>query len=511
MRNCFVLAGFTAALLAGRADASGFFDANQDAVRADLEYLINSRVLNVPVTTWPMPIDEIHDAVAEVSDAGLGASEVAALNRLKAKLDVFDTPDDDAVTLAVANRPPLFRQNEPLPREKGMATLEGGRDYGRFTVHLAGTAASREQESDSGIPVDRQRIRLDGTYVSAHWGNWIWSAGELARSWGPSQHDAIELSNNARPIPSFGVDRLSSHAPNSRWLSWIGPWRFSLFLGKEETNRDDVRGPLFGGARITFKPFKKVEIGLSRTSQFCGQGRQCGFNTFKNLLFGNTNTNTSANLTKATDPGNDEAGFDIRLTSPIGHLPYAITAQMIGEDQQGGIPFKYLGQFGFNTWKSFDNGSAFFLDLQYSNTTCSFTSSDPNVGCAYHHYIFDKEGYRYKGKVIGSTWQGDAEVMAAYLKWITASGTEIRLNLRHGQLNRFDYPDPYNVVAPRKRNLDGVDLEIKYASQYWGEFRAGAGMDRIKNTSPTSLADGDTAYGKSTNAPRLFLIWRHRI
>jgi hypothetical protein len=388
--------------------------------------------------------------------------------------------------------------------------VEGGRDYGGFTIHLAGTVASREPQ-EGPIRIDRQQFRIDGSYAAAHWGNWIWSLGEIPRSWGPSQHDAVELSNSARPMPALGVDRLSSHAPYSRLLHWIGPWRFSLFLGKEENNRDDVSHPLFAGARIVFKPFNKVEIGMSRTSQFCGQGRRCSFTTFKDLLVGSTNTGTSAGLTTATDPGNDEAGFDLRLLSPIGHLPYAITAQMIGEDQQGLVPFKYMGEFGFNTWKSFDNGGTLFLDLQYTNTTCSFTRSDPNIGCAYHHYIFNKEGYRYKGNVIGSTWQGDAEVMAAYLKWVYASGAEIRLNLRHGQLNRFDYPDPYNLVAPGKRNLDGADLEVRYSSQYWGDFRAGAGVDRLKNTSPSSLAAGDPSYGVTHDTPRFFLTWRHRI
>jgi hypothetical protein len=59
LRNFFVLAGIVMLAAAGRADASGFFDADQDAVRADVEYLINLGILHMPVTTWPMPIDEI--------------------------------------------------------------------------------------------------------------------------------------------------------------------------------------------------------------------------------------------------------------------------------------------------------------------------------------------------------------------------------------------------------------------------------------------------------------------
>ena len=479
--------------------ASGFFDADQDAVRADVEYLINAGALHVPVSTWPMPIDEVHDAVASVDDAGLSASESAALSRLKRILDIYDTQDDDAVVAAVSVHPTRFRQNEPIPREDASVGITTGRDFGRFTFHLAAGASSRGPKDT--IPVDRQRFRIDGSYASMQWGNWIWSVGEMARSWGPSQHDSLVLSTNARPIPSIGLDRLSSRAPTSRWLQWIGPWRMSLFLGSLEHDRDDVRDPLFLGARVTFKPLRDLELGLTRTSQVCGRGRQCNLQTFKNWLIGNTNTNTSAGLTNATDPGNDMAGFDLRWVSPIGHLPYAFYAQMIGEDQQGGVPFKYLGEFGIDTWKSFTAGSVLHVNVEYSNTACSFTRPDPIYDCAYRHYIFNRDGYRYKDRIIGSSWEGDAEVLTLNLRWVAPAGNEWQLHARHGQLNRGKISDIHNIDAPTRRDLNGVDIEYRFSAADWGDFRTGIGIDRLKNP----------AAGTTTDTGRWYLMWRHRI
>jgi hypothetical protein len=493
------VAGIVAALLAVRCEASGFFDADQDAVRADIEYLVNAGVLHIPVSTWPMPIDEVHDAVATVDDAALSAGESSAVSRLKLVLDRYDTPDDDAVSAAVSVHPTRFRQNEPLPREDASIGITAGRDYGRFTVHLAASANSRGPKDS--VPVDRQRFRIDGSYASMQTGNWLWSVGEMARSWGPSQHDSLILSTNARPIPSVGLDRLSSRAPQSRWLRWVGPWRLSGFLGSLEHDRDDVRDPLFVGARFTFKPLHNLEVGLTRTSQVCGRGRQCNLKTFKNWLFGNTNTGTSAGITTATDPGNDMAGADVRWTSPIGHLPYAVYAQMIGEDQQGGVPFKYLGEFGADMWKAFDSGNVLHVNLEYSNTACSFTRKDPIYGCAYRHYIFSRDGYRYKDRIIGSTWEGDSEVTTLNLRWVKRSGDEWQLHARHGQLNRGGSANNYDVAAPTKRNLDGVDIEYRYSSKEWGDFRTGVGIDRLK----------DPLAGKSADTGRWYLIWRHRI
>ena len=492
-------AGIVAALLASRCEASGFFDADQDAVRADIEYLINAGALHIPVSTWPMPIDEVHDAVASVADAGLSAGESAALSRLKRVLDIYDTPDDDAVAAAVSIHPTRFRQNEPLPREDASIGVTAGRDYGRFTVHVAASISSRGPKDT--VPVDRQRLRIDGSYLSMQTGNWIWSVGEMARSWGPSQHESLTLSTNARPIPSVGLDRLSSRAPQSRWLRWVGPWRFSGFLGSLEHDRDDVREPLFVGARFTFKPSRNLELVLTRTSQVCGRGRQCNLKTFKNWLFGNTNTGTTAGIKAASDPGNDEAGFDLRWTSPIGHLPYAIYAQMIGEDQQGGVPFKYLGEFGVETWKAFDSGNVLHLNLEYSNTACSFTRKDPIYDCAYTHYIFNKDGYRYKGYIIGSSWEADAEVSSLNVRWVQRSGNEWQLHARHGRLNRSLYTNIYNIAAPTRRDLSGIDIEYRFSSSEWGEFRTGLGLDQLK----------DPAVGKTTDTGRWYLMWRHRI
>ncbi len=486
-------------LMADVSCASGFFGAEQDAVRADLEYLVNERVLQLPLSTWPMPIDEIHDAVAAVDPQTLSAAPQAAVERLRRLLDVYDTPEDDEVRAGIAVHPTRFRQNEPLPREDAGIGVNAGRDHGRLTAHLSLSLNSRPPAS--GIPVDRQMVRLDGSYLSLTTGNWIWSVGALARSWGPSQNDSLILSTNARPIMSVGLDRLSARPPEWRFMRWLGPWRFSIFLGRMDSERTDIQSPLFGGARFTFKPTKKLEIGLSRTSQFCGRGRPCNFTTFKNLLLGNTNTGTSANITTANDPGNDMAGFDVRLSSPIGHLPYAIYAQMIGEDQQGGVPFKYLGEAGVDVWHNFASGDRLQFNVEYANTACSFTRSPPIYDCAYRHYLFNKDGYRYRGRIVGSTWEADAEVVTAHVKWTRRSGDEWRLQARHGTLNRGAITDVFNADAPLKRKLDGIDLEYRVDAGEWGNFRSGVGMDRLS----------DPAAGKTTRTGRWFLQWSHKI
>ncbi len=132
-------------------------------------------------------------------------------------------------------------------------------------------------------PDDDKSVRLDGTYGSMRLGNWLLTAGGLDRWWGPGWDGSLLLSNNARPIPAIALDRESSRPFESKWLSWIGPWRFSTFMGRMEEHREDRDHPWLFGTRLSFRPFANIKIGsvhpfrgfefaLERTAQWCAEG-----------------------------------------------------------------------------------------------------------------------------------------------------------------------------------------------------------------------------------------------
>ena len=144
-----------------------------------------------------------------------------------------------------------------------------------------------------------------------NWGNWLISANTLDRWWGPAHESSLILSNNARPMPTVMVERAEARAPGVSWLSWLGPYRFSFGISQMEDDREDVDSPLFMAWRVVFMPFKKIELGFSRTAQFCGEGLPCDLETFGNMLAGNDNVGFDA--TEEDEPGNQMAGFDHSL------------------------------------------------------------------------------------------------------------------------------------------------------------------------------------------------------
>jgi hypothetical protein len=65
----------------------------------------------------------------------------------------------------------------------------------------------------------------------------------------------------------------------------------SLLWGFMEEERA-VPNAQFLGFRAAFRPLSSLEIGISRTAQWCGDERPCDLDTFWNLLVGNDNAVT---------------------------------------------------------------------------------------------------------------------------------------------------------------------------------------------------------------------------
>ena len=94
-----------------------------------------------------------------------------------------------------------------------------------------------------------------------------------------------------------------------------------------------VNDALLFGIRGSIRPVSGLEIGISRTAQWCGDDRPCDFSTFVDLLIGNDNR--GVNVSPDDEPGNQLGGFDIRYSLPR-QIPIAAYMQWIGEDGRGG-------------------------------------------------------------------------------------------------------------------------------------------------------------------------------
>lgn len=469
LRKRACIAGLLAfAAMGGHAGDAGWFDAGDTQLRMDLQLLNDAEIIRYPVNQWPIPRAGVQYALADAKEHfATNAAVKAALERVRARA----TPArrlDFAIGIS-AGEPGLMRDFDTLAREEGDLGAELTYDKGRFAVGLDVAMVAN--------PTDGDELRADGSHATVRWGNWLLSANLLDRWWGPGHTGSLILSNNARPMPTFMVERAEARAFESVWLNWLGPWRMSFGIGQLENSRQDIDSPLFMAWRVVVMPFRKIELGFSRTAQFCGKQLECNLDVFGNMLAGNDNVGIDA--TEENEPGNQMAGFDIRWNSPLGSFPYAIYAQYIGEDESSYLPAKYLSQLGVEMWKPMVDGGILLGFLEYTSTTCSANSGrGPYYGCAYNQGLFNIEGYRYKGRVIGYTSDRDAENWALGASWQATDGELWTATARTSRLNRAT-EDFRNTVAQLPTAYDS--LELGWKGRLFGQhLRVDVGAESIE-------------------------------
>jgi len=474
--------------VSGGATAEPWIAPGDVRLRHDIQMLSDAGLLTGPSVSWPIGWSHVARELAHIDTATLTAGQQAAVGRLRALAQRAMRAGDIGLNagLAGAVDPTQLRTFEDAPREEGEATLSADWLGSRFAWKLSATVVAD--------PDDDQTFRPDGSYVAMSLGKWMLSAGYLDRWWGPGWEGSLILSNNARPLPTIAFDRNEPTPFETKWLSWLGPWRLSTYMGQYESDRD-YENPLMWGLRMEFRPHPTLQVGVSRTAQWCGDGRPCGLDTFWDLLVGNDNRDDD--LTVDEEPGNQLGGFDVRWSWPGGRVPLALYAQGIGEDEAGVMPSKYVGLFGAEMWGDVAGGS-WRAHVEYADTACDFLNDPPEFGCAYTHGIYTS-GYRYRGRVQGHSMDADGESIGVGLLFIERAGHRWDLLVRNQKINRAGAA-PGHSLADAPTGVQDVSLthERAYA---WGNITLSLGFSDVDSTGTTVLEDG----------VRGFVSWRHAL
>lgn len=455
-------------------------------LRSDLQLLDDAGAIDIPLTSWPLSWNDIRRSLANVDSASLSESSWAAYDRLKRQAGRETAIGEPGFRIAAsaASNPRVIRSFEDTPREEG--ELAAGVVWAgeRFALNLDASLVSD--------PFDEDEIRPDGTYLGLSLGNWMLSAGWQERWWGPGRDGSLILSSNARPIPAFAIQRKSSAPFGSKWLSWIGPWSLATFMGQLDDERA-VDDALLFGLRINFKPLDGLEIGLSRTAQWCGDGRPCGFSAFVDLLVGNDNR--GVNVNPEDEPGNQLAGLDIRFALPQ-NIPLALYMQWIGEDSRKGGPEigSWLRQFGIEHWGSLGS-LQHRTHLEVSDTKCregglGFSETKPD--CGYEHSIY-QTGYRYNSRSIAHGMDGDGLSYSLGSTLVQSEGHSWNLSLRYVEINRAGMPGTRHTLSATPQEL--TDLQLTHdRTTGLGRFHIGLGLSRLDDEISGDSSDDVVAF-----------------
>ena len=477
--------------LAGTAHAGPVIAPGDVGLRHEIQLLADYGVIRGPVTTWPLAWDAVESDLRRSKDEEmiLPVAVERARDRLLARAERESQRGKHRVKgrLAVAEKPIVIRGFADTPREEGELSA-GYSWFGDYlTVDLNVTGVDN--------PADGEDVRPDGSLIALELGNISIAASTMDRWWGPGWDGSQILSNNARPIPSLTIDRNRTDAFKTKWLSWLGPWDFSFIAGQMEEERV-VPNARFLGFRFAFKPHHSLEIGISRTAQWCGDGRPCDLDAFLDIVFGRTNPDDDPQSI-ADNPANQLAGFDIRWTNMWFGTPLSFYAQATAEDEAGGFPSRYMVQGGIESSGYIRSRWSYRWFAEFTANSCDALKSSVLYGCAYEHDIYDS-GYRYYGRVVGHGAEADARIGSLGIILTTTESTTWQFLFRAGDLNK-EGKSRGNTLTKTEQELASADIQFGISTKL-GHFELGVGFQQLE----------DAISGVQTEDTRAFLSWTSR-
>jgi hypothetical protein len=263
-------------------------------------------------------------------------------------------------------------------------------------------------------------VNLEGSYAAGILAGQILYVGQLGHWWGPGQDGSLIWSTAGLAIPGVGLRRAEETPFETRWLSWVGPWSYEIFLGRMQHNVL-VPGTRVFSMRLQAQPLPGLELGASRLIHW---GGSIGDNSFSSLA--------DAFLGRSNDPGdvnNEIAGFDARYTWLPGGNPLSVYGQFIGEDEAGKLPTKYLSQVGAE-YKHMLGTARLHWHLEAADTMTGrlFGLQSGRPGIAYSHSQY-RDGMYHEGLPIAHFIGGDGR---AYSLGLNVTPVANRFRLRYG-------------------------------------------------------------------------------
>lgn len=466
-------------------NAEPWVDTSNIFLRSNIQLLADMGLIKAPVTTFPLMWHDIAHDLKEVDLENLNDSQKNAYSYVSHQFRLAKQSQKTLKT-NIASENKRFTSYGDSFRDNNSITFSSS----FMTDALAVNITSNYTDS----PSDGDNMRLDGSYVAAFMGNWVFSAGKQDRWWGPSWDTSLSMSNNARPMPALAISRKSAIGFDVPFTDHSIPWTVTSFMGLMDDDRV-VNDAILWGFRLNFKPAENWEVGVTRLAQWSGDGRPSDLGTFWRVLKGEDNCGgngpTIEECQNGEEPGNQLAGYDIRWSSDILQQPFSVYFTMFAEDgdRKGGLSIfgEERYQLGLDTQISFLNQNwRAYLEGTDTYALCSDGvngDGSSNIGdCYYEHSIY-KTGMRYKGRSIGSSYENDASTLVFGLISQGTGETNYEFKLRWLQLNK-DNSDRApgndqigNTVTEIAENVLMLSSKVQHNYKNW-RFTVGADISQ---------------------------------
>jgi hypothetical protein len=425
--------------------ASPWAEVGDNQLRADIELLQAAGVVREVTIHWPLPWQSLLNDLSRANVTGQSVAVRAAAGRVLAKARAGTAPGTSGAIYADAtNRPSVVYGFDGMGRGDAQSQISVSSTGDIFSGRLALGAIT---QNFGGKP---NKLMLDGTYFSGRLGGVLVYAGYLDHWWGPGQISALQLSNNARPMPQIGIERSGTSASSWPVLRWLGPWQFEFFLGKLDGPQIESN-VYYDAAHLTFSPLQGLEIGLAKTEEICGKGHPCA--PLRDYI---------TNFDFATHPNNvnGEGSLEIKYGHTLAGTAFQIYAQMMNED------YSWLTSSG----SSHLVGSSIFLPTvnnpvkltaEFTDTIATktpFSFGNNIFGYTYTDTQFP-DGMHYRGRTLGFSLDTDSTLLSLQGSWSDTGGRFYELSLFHAAIGNHHSPG-VNVVSSAPVLLNMAEARV---------------------------------------------------
>ncbi|ALO35783.1 hypothetical protein CMT41_14450 [Colwellia sp. MT41] len=487
------------------------------ALRNDIQLLADIGLITAPVTTYPLMWNAIKDDILSANTALLTDEEIQALAHVRYNYKYASGKQNiTKKTIYLASSQNRFTSYGNDHFDQG--NIELSNEF--FVGNLAGKIQVNYRLGLDDNPELNQGsdANLDGSYLAYKLGNWVLSAGAIERWWGPGIDTNLIMTTNSRALPAMAITRDNSDAFKTPWLSWIGPWTLTAQMAQLEASRY-VADTMMWSTRATIRPLRGLEMGVSWSLQWAGEGQPSSIGDFLKAITGGqecANGKPTCDPSMLSQLGNHLAGYDIRWSDTVFDLPYALYLQTIGEDGSPnfGLITDKADMYGIETRFTLFN-QRIMANLEYTDTqvACNRSGPSPELNCFYEHNTY-KSGYRYYHRTIGSTYDNDAQTLVATFLIQTKAGNSWQLKFRKAQLNTDNsdwYPDDINMgntvsqVAEDVLQFDGQYKFIALDSR----FTLGVIVSNSKFANNEDSLSSESSYEDGTEFDA-YIKWEYR-
>ncbi|WP_162533799.1 capsule assembly Wzi family protein [Colwellia sp. Arc7-D] len=470
--------------------AEPWIDTSNIYLRSSIQQLADAGHIKTPVTTFPLMWLDIGRDLKHVDYSSLNSAEKQAFDYVNHQFRMAKN-NSKKLELNIANKDKRFTSFGEDFRDKNNIKIQ--------TSHMTESFAFGLSTSYTFSPEDNDNTRFDGSYVAGFIGNWVVSLGKQDRWWGPGWDSNLSLTNNARPIPALSISRRSAIPLEIPFTEIEIPWTVTSFMGVMDDKRviDDT---LLWGFRLNFQPFDGLEVGLTRLAQFGGKDRSQSLSTFFNVLVGKDNCGASGldcGVNKENEPGNQQAGYDLRYSFNVLNTPIGLYGQYFAEDgDNSGSSLSFLTepkvQVGIDTnLKIFSAHTKVYLEYTDTYADCA-DIDNRNIGnCYYEHHIY-QTGMRYQQRTLGNLYDNDAtSVVLGFISTIDQN-TNVTSKIRHLQLNtdNNDKAPGNNIIGNPltevAEDLIMVSTKVQHSYKNW---RYTLGLDLSRSTFENDIKD----------------------